>query len=310
MPVLTLLIPGLIPLIPDAHIAPLPQLDLVLARGRRHWSHPPQLLESVVPDPGAGAGASLARAAATRSGVVERSAHWCRADPVHLQVEGDALLLLDACALPLEPAETQALIHTLNQHFRPDGLHFQATSPKAWLLGSPDPLPERSTPPLWRVGRNIDGHLPEGTGAARWRARFNEIQMLFHEHPVNQARQQRRQRPISGLWFWDLAHPGQVSLPGFDLSAHRGVQLHETLRCASAYGDAQDWNQAASQLDREVIGPALAALRGGALSQLILLGTEGRCNLAVQLQPQDLWKFWRRPRPLATLPGVPPLTHR
>ena len=310
MRALTLLIPGLIPLIPDEHITALPQLALALARGTRQWSHPPCLLEQILPDPDAAAGRTLAHCAARRAGVADQAPHWCRADPVHFQVEGDALILLESSVLHLQPQETASLIQTLNQHFNPDGLLFQASSTNAWLLGSADPLPEQSTPPLWRVGRNIDGHLPEGSGASRWRARFNEIQMLLHEHPVNQARQQRRERTISGLWFWNLEHPGAARPPGFHLTAECPAQIHETLRWASAYGDAQDWNHAAAQLDREIIGPALAALRQGTLSQLRLLGTEGRCNLSVQLSRQDFWKFWRRPRALAALPGVPPLTHR
>lgn len=310
MRALTLLIPGLIPLIPDAQIAPLPRLALALARGKSHWSHPPHLLEQVTPDPAAADGGSLARCAAHQSGVVDRAAHWCRADPVHFQVEGDALLLLESCVLQLHADETQSLIQTLNQHFRPDGLHFQASTHNSWLLGSPKPLPEQSTPPLLRVGRNIDGYLPEGSDAPEWRARFNEIQMLLHEHPVNLKRQQRGARTISGLWFWDLAHAGSASLPGFQHPADAPVQIHETLRCASAYGDAQEWNRAARLLDDEVLAPALAALQRAELSRLSVLGVEGRCNLSVHLTRGDLWKFWRRPRPLAAWPGVPPLTHR
>jgi hypothetical protein len=327
-----LIIPGLLPEIPDADIGRLPHLERLLARGTftplsgaipaaklqtGSRSDTPLRADSesrLGPGPNtenAGGCHSLAKERAQQAGLLEAAPYWLCADPIHLQVQGDTLLLLEQYSFALTQPEADALIETLNAHFVPEGLRFYAPSPHAWLVGMQNPATLTTTAPLKRVGRSIDGYLPQGDDAQRWRSYFNEAQMLFHEHAVNvlregqrvvrnkEQREMQRERLISGVWFWDepFAPP------------HPGTQMINTLRKPSAYGDAEAWNSAATALDQEVIAPLLQQLAKGQIHSITLLVPEGRSSARITLTRWQLWQLWRRPRPLYTLPGVSALTH-
>ena len=59
-------------------------------------------------------------------------AYWLRADPVHMKIERDRLLLIDNALFDLTQEEAQALAQALNAHFERDGLAFRAPHPKRW----------------------------------------------------------------------------------------------------------------------------------------------------------------------------------
>ena len=42
------------------------------------------------------------------------------------------------------------------------------------------------------IGRDINALLPQGSAARRWRTLMTEVQMLFHAHPVNRAREEQQ----------------------------------------------------------------------------------------------------------------------
>lgn len=67
--------------------------------------------------------------------------------------------------------------------------------------------------------------------------------------------------------------------------------------------DAQAWRQALVDLERDWIAPALAALRRGGIGGLHLVASDAgeRRTLGISLSRGALWRFWRRPRPLAAL---------
>ncbi len=289
-----IVIPGLFPEIPDASIPRLPHLELALARGNLNVARSDRMLEDW---PDADGDVSLAFRMAREAGLLHQAPHWLCADPIHLHVEGDALLLLERYSFSLSETESTALVDTLNQYFLEDGLRFYALSPDVWLVGLNEAPRIITTHPLTRVGRTIDGYLPQGEDAKRWRSRFNEVQMLLHEHPVNQLREKRRERVISGVWFWDTP------------SAVHAARVIDTLRAPSAYGDAEAWQDAALVLDRDTIRPLLEELRAGKLKTITLIAVEGRCAATLTLSRRHLWRFWRRVRPIVQLPGIPALEH-
>ncbi len=57
-------------------------------------------------------------------------------------------------------------------------------------------------PPDAAVGRNVHDYMPAGRDGARIRSLMNEVQMLLHEHPVNQRRERAGQLPVNGWWIW------------------------------------------------------------------------------------------------------------
>ncbi|GBE10139.1 cofactor-independent phosphoglycerate mutase [bacterium BMS3Bbin12] len=136
---------------------------------------------------------------------------WLCADPVHLRVDFDRLVLSDGEALAVTGAEAAALAAELNERlFHLDGLELEAPSPTRWYLRLTGDPQIRTCALSSVVGRDVAPCLPEGPGARVWRTRLNEVQMVLHMSPVNEARAARGLAPINGLWFWG---PGTVAAP-------------------------------------------------------------------------------------------------
>ena len=128
--------------------------------------------------------------------------YWLCADPVHLQVDRDQLLLAAGAVDDLGDDEAQQLVAMLNRHFAPDGLSIHALSPLEWVLEAPRAL-ELAAPPPWRIaGRPAGPNLPRGADAAWARRVANEAQMLLYQSPVNHAREAAGKAPVNSLWLW------------------------------------------------------------------------------------------------------------
>lgn len=123
------------------------------------------------------------------------------ADPVHLRADQDRLLLFAGSNLNVRDAEARRLTDLLNSHFNEDGLRFEAPTSGRWYVHAQH-APSVSLTSLDEVsGRNIDSYLPQGADQRIWRRYQNEIQMLFHDLELNQARESRGYPALNGIWF-------------------------------------------------------------------------------------------------------------
>jgi hypothetical protein len=134
---------------------------------------------------------------------------WLCADPSWVQVETNGARLMACGNLALDADEAAALARELRPLFGDFGALIETTSPQRWQLR----LPQGAKPPAFdtpeqTLGDDLLPHLPQGDAGRRWRALFNEAQMILHGHPVNAARRNRGQVPVNALWFW-----GEGSLP-------------------------------------------------------------------------------------------------
>ena len=126
---------------------------------------------------------------------------WMRADPVHLRVGRDSLVLADGAAFQVSRAESEALVETLNRHFGQTML-FYAMRPARWYVRLEKAPDMQTTPAAAARGLAIDETLPSGPDAMRFHALMNEAQMLLHEHPVNAEREARAEPALNSVWFW------------------------------------------------------------------------------------------------------------
>jgi len=250
--------------------------------------------------------------------------YWLRADPVHLRVMRDRIVLADSSVFELSPQEADALVATISQHFG-DALNPFPLHPTRWYLQLPHAPQLRTTPLSIASGRDINPLLPQGDDARRLRVLLNELQMLLFEHPVNQAREARGELPVNSLWLWGggsapVAPTAEKAIYTQDevaraLGAFCGAQVHplpaqwdasmlkpaavvllDDLTLAGQCGDAYGWREAMRALEQNWFVPLLAALRTLDSAGLQLLDpVNGR---GLQLQRTDAWKIWRRPRSL------------
>lgn len=257
----------------------------------------------------------LAPITAGLDGINANVGYWLRADPVHLQVGMRGMTLLDATHVGLDAAESEALAGSLMPLFREAGWHLLAPMPERWY-GHPAHAIALHTTPLDEVAtRHVNSALPTGPGATQAMRLINDAQIILHDHPVNQAREQRGQAPINSLWLWGggrMAKTGRhfeqvlaaqteaLALARLSAStvAPCPARLTDIPRAAStllvlpefpADADAKD----AARLDADWFQPLLRGLRLGRIRHvtLTLAGTEGSC-LAISMA--DTWKFWKK----------------
>jgi len=251
---------------------------------------------------------------------------WLRADPVHLNLQRDQLLL--AGVMP-DRDEARQFCASLNEHFAGQGMEFFAPHPQRWYVRL-DALPRIRTTPLSEViGGDVRRVLPTGEDAARWHQVFNEIQMLLHAHPLNQVREARGELMINSVWLWgtggsvgtlqksyDSASSDDVLIEMFAAAADipfaawpekwnedsgdgRQLLVWTGLRSALQRGDLAAWRSALQDFEAGYLQPLWQALRSGKIERLELEipGDDGIRRLS--LKRGDTWAFWRRARRLA-----------
>ena len=315
----------------------LPALELLLARAR-HTSDGTVSLEAWLAETFDGDGEAEIPAGAltlAASGGQAGEAVWMRADPAHLKLNHAALVLVPAVAFGVPAAEAQALTETLNRHFSGE-LVFHPLSGERWCVRIEN-IPcagLRTKAPVEVAGRDINRHLPSGEGAMRWHGLLNEIQMLLHEHPVNEAREARGEPAVNSVWLWGAGTmPREVTAPyqsvttddplalGFAQAAglrHRtlpptagewlnrlpedGRQLVvlDALRMPLALGDFEGWRMRITELEERWFAPLVAALKSGRIGMVTMLVPDGTELRAFESVRHDLRKFWRRVKPVAS----------
>src|SRR4051812_26804466 len=141
----------------------LPSLELLLARGRC-TSADSQSVEAWLQDAFELGDGPLAAGALTLLGANgEPGERFCvRADPVHLRLMRDRLVLAPAAALRIEPSEAEALCEALNRHFSPH-LSVQVIDAERWVASTPDEVAVDAKPPLELAGREVALALPTAT---------------------------------------------------------------------------------------------------------------------------------------------------
>jgi hypothetical protein len=254
---------------------------------------------------------------------------WMRADPVHLRVERDALMLHDAASLAVSREEADSLIAALGAFFAGDGMEFTAPVPGRWYVRVPEGETPSTTPLDDAVGRNVFGMLPAQGKRIRWHAAVTEAQMLLAAHPANAVREEAGLPAINGVWFWGGGEWPGTLVPPFasviaDHELARGLAIASGLSPASLperldavpasasgilvvldqltaplrRGNADEWIVAAQALDRDwFAGLGDAASRHGGV-RIVLPGH--RDTAVFDLPAGARWHFFRRAKALAT----------
>ncbi|HNO58373.1 MAG TPA: hypothetical protein PKI28_11990, partial [Accumulibacter sp.] len=188
-----------------------PALTTLLARSHLR-RRPPQSFEATLTDTFGqtdGVGYAALRLLGEENPPTIGEACWLCADPVHLRLHQEQLILADGSHLAVTAAEARAVVDELNRQFADSG-HFHLGAADRWYLRLPaDALPGRlEVVPLSAVsGRRVGRQLPETAEWRGLRCLLNELQMVLHDHPVNQRREELAQPTINSLWLWGGGAP-------------------------------------------------------------------------------------------------------
>lgn len=258
------------------------------------------------------------------------TAGWAVLQPVHIRAARDHLVLHDPSELRLTEIEASALLTAAKPVLGDLSSRFLMPHPQHWYVGDENIQGLRCTSPARAIGRSIDIWLPTGASARFWRRLQNEIQMIWHDHPVNQARAAHGAVPVNSLWLFgpgkveDLNHNfshifaneallvgiGKLSdttttpLPHHFLDHMSTLSQQPAPKKSLVWLDqlatdhfTQNWPQwqdVFTQLEYNWLAPAYQALQRGQLRELtlVLMGEQGW--LTINTQPYDRWCIWRR----------------
>ncbi|MEL0083280.1 MAG: hypothetical protein VW985_09620 [Gammaproteobacteria bacterium] len=157
-----------------------------------------------------GSSATVAQLTAAMDGLAPAADRW-RADPVSLIPDRDQLVVFPGKMANLLMAEAEALVQVINDQFRQE-FQLEIGVPHRWYLTLVKPL-EFTARPLDAVsGASAARYQAGGPDAMRLRQWLTEIEMLLHDVPVNQAREQQDQFQINSVWVWG-AEPADLHNP-------------------------------------------------------------------------------------------------
>jgi hypothetical protein len=332
LPTVDLLLPGLLPTqrvdAPATPLPRLPTLELLLARGDRATLNETSAVQWLMRRFGVNTAFELPAGALSLlgDGGEPGDAHWLRADPVHLRLHRDQLILADHRVFEISQVEAEAITDALNRHFTQDGFVFYPLRPERWYLRLAVPPAIVTRPPADAIGRHIDPLLPCGPDALAWHRLCNEIQMLLHDLPVNAERESRGVLAVNSVWLWGgglfptaLARPYAlviasdpvarglaraagcaVATPDRDIGSLLAdrtpgdvLWYDPDLHIARAYGDDAALAAALERLEQTVFAPLLDHLKGGQLARIRIVTFAESGGDCFETTRASLWRFWR-----------------
>jgi hypothetical protein len=154
-------------------------------------------------------------------------ASWACARPVHLAAGIDHLWLDPSPAPPLTLPEASEIVATLDAALVERGWSLVVLDADRWLVGTRDAVECTTSTPLEAAGRAIRAHLPEGRDARLIRTVMTEMQMMLHEHPVNQRRGSEGRQPVNGVWLWGFGEAQPVEARSLPMLASDDDWLRE-----------------------------------------------------------------------------------
>jgi hypothetical protein len=248
------------------------------------------------------------------------------ATPVHLIAGLSSLHLEHRGLLKLPMAALNALAADFQAVFSGTDFALQPLASGGFLLAGPAGADAHAPEPARSVGMNMAAALPRSPALRRLGA---EMELWLHEHPVNRARSERGELPVTALWLWGggaCAHAARApiadptvddrafgrdpyldglwsargarveALPASladlnDTAAHSSVIVVELADLLAAERTA-GMGDALGLLDERWIAPAADWLSRGALRGLTVIAND-RC---LSLSRHDALKRWRRAR--------------
>ncbi|GMG89480.1 hypothetical protein SGO26_05710 [Cupriavidus metallidurans] len=248
---------------------------------------------------------------------------WACLQPVHIHAARDHLVLMHPDQLDIRPDETAALHAAIAGLLDEAGITIDTPHPARWYI--PDGMfgDLTATTPVRATGRNIDIWMQAGPKARDWRRLQNEIQMTWHGHPVNEAREADGRLTVNSVWLHgggsanaarklaDTVLTDDPFLAGLGLAggsrlgpqparfadiANTDGSVMTLLDSATEAHIAADWGlwlERMHTLDAEWFAPVLAALGEGRI-QAVTLVLGGENHFAeFTVTRADLRKFWR-----------------
>lgn len=271
----------------------LPRLRAFLSRaetaardGGDEWSYSPPHERALALALGyAGGDGELPWAAhqARTDGIDTGDLAWGLLTPVHWLLGTEQVSLMDPAALALDEASSRTLFDAARPLFESEGFALAWGAPLRWYAAHESFAALRTASPDRVIGRNVDRWLVGGPSARLVRRLQNEVQMLFHTHPLNADREARGLLPVNSFWLSGCGRAQQAT--------GAAPQVDERLRGPALAEDWAAWCKAWDMVDEAV----------AAATRLTLCGERSSVTLVPGGGWSRLTSMLRAPRPAALL---------
>jgi hypothetical protein len=231
------------------------------------------------------------------------------ADAVHLELARDHLVLTPLDTPPSDD-ETSALITAANTLAAEAGAEFLRVR-HGWFLRTQRAWDLAAPPLAATVGQPVPAVLPEGRDAMVWHRLLTELQMTWHAHPVNEAREARGTPTVNSVWLHGGGRWTSLPRPSYSAvladapewrGAARAAGLAASTGTATPSDNAlivwsdllvprllQDWTRWIALL--RDLDQRLAPLARASTLDIVLTGDATLRRL--RSRPSDRLKFWR-----------------
>ncbi|MBD8529427.1 MULTISPECIES: hypothetical protein [unclassified Massilia] len=255
-------------------------------------------------------------------GLQPEAGTWFIVNPVHIEIARTHLMMGDPASLRLPDADSRALFEAALPYVEEAGHTLLYGDAQTWFLRADEWTGLDTATPDATLGMDLTDWMPIGERAAAFRRLQNEVQILWHTHPVNAAREARRQAPVNAFWIWGAADaarrksPAAPKLATFD--AHGAIALLADTRvsdlagfiaqasgdtilyCANAapYAVGADWGgwiAQLQQLEAALFAPILEALKKGRVREVKLVLSHRDAHAQFSTTALVQRTFWRRP---------------
>lgn len=268
---------------------------------------------------GDGAQAPFARAAMRGFGLDPEGGNWFIVTPAHIQIARSHLMMADTRQVSLSDADGRALFEAARALCEEIGHGLRYGDAHTWFLRADDWTGFDTASPDTVANMDLTDFMPKGAGALAYRRLQNEVQMAWHAHPVNAAREARRLPAVNAFWLWGASRQDPSALPPLASYAAPGwlaalgaqrldtlERLSDTLQRGGLLvagnlaepalaSDWSGWLQGMQHLEQQLFAPLLAAVKDGRVGKLhlVLSSREGLATFTTTAMAQRT--FWRRP---------------
>jgi hypothetical protein len=240
-------------------------------------------------------------------GIQAPAGYWFSLSPIHIHIARDHMVMTDPRRLDISERESRALFEAAKEICEELGKTLVYGDAKTWFLRADEWATLQTASLDAAAGHNMEIWIAKGEHEVAWRKLQNEIQMLWHIHPVNQQRDEQGRNTINSVWLhsgsaelqqlhcqFGLHHFSDLNLSSNKAEAKQSVLIDDLLE-AALNSDWGTWLACVNQLEQHWFAPALQALQSKQIKTLNLVLSDGQNLSELTCQSPQTWKFWRKP---------------
>lgn len=251
-------------------------------------------------------------------GIMPNEGTWFIIQPIHIHIARDHLILTNYRQLALSLEESLTLFKEIKSLFNEHHIPLCFGDEKTWFIRMDDWKDLITSTPDAACGHNIDIWLPQGEHSRAWRKLLNEVQMIWHEHPINQTRYTKNLPVVNGLWLWGMANFPQHHVSPYDATlnlpfwlGHNDLNTHTDLNtlihsdkknvliveeALLEHAQREDWGawiNTLNQLEKIYFSPLLNALKNKKIERISLITSNTYTLKKFTVKRSLFSRFWR-----------------